>query len=94
MIETILNTLLAVAIAVAVTLGFLEIRKYMLIKAVTKQIIGQYQYIHIYRKEDVVKLNNILKDVEDNVSPRVIYTARELLKTREAMLKLEEKNNE
>ena len=74
-------------------MGFLEIRKYMLIKSVTKQIIGQYQYINIYAKEDIVKLNNILEDVEDNVSPRVICTARELLKTREAMLKLEEKNN-
>ena len=94
MIETILNTLLAVAIVVAVIIGFLEIRKYILIKSVTKQIMGQYQYIHIYGKEDIVKLNNILEDVEDYVSPRVICTARELLKTREAMLKLEEKNNE
>ena len=94
MIETILNVLLVVFGLLALILGGLEIRKHMLIKAVTKQIIGQYQYINIYRKEDVVKLNNILKDVEDKVSPRVIYTARELLKTREAMLKLEEKNNE
>ena len=93
MIETILNTVLVILIILVVVLVGLEIRKHMLIKIVTKQIIGQYQYIHMYKKEDVDRFTKILEEVEDIVSPRVIYTARELLKVREAMLKLEEKNN-